>query len=79
MQVRPHEYQNSICIAQNNMAYVPQEECPVTQSDFKYLPYLSAAENPYYYENNRLLFELHVERIQRVPSSSVGPSQHQSF
>lgn len=33
--------------------------------EFKYMPDLNAAENPYYYEYNKLLFELYVERLQR--------------
>uniref|UniRef100_A0A161M3F0 Gastrula zinc finger protein n=1 Tax=Triatoma infestans TaxID=30076 RepID=A0A161M3F0_TRIIF len=37
-----------------------------------YNPDLTPAENPYYYESNRLLFELYLERSQRnttVPQS----------
>ncbi|BET01545.1 Hypothetical protein NTJ_14362 [Nesidiocoris tenuis] len=33
-----------------------------------YAPDLTPAENPYYYESNRLLFELYQQRIQRLPN-----------
>ncbi|XP_014219492.1 uncharacterized protein LOC106647556 [Copidosoma floridanum] len=32
----------------------------------EYRPELSASENPYYYENNKLLYNLHMERMQRT-------------
>lgn len=74
-------YQNNNHVAQNNVAYVSQEECSVLQSDFKYLPDLSAIENPHYYDNNKLLFELYVERVQRatVSQSVTSSQQQQSF
>lgn len=34
-----------------------------------YNPDLSPAENPYYYENNKLLFTLYMERLQRTGQS----------
>lgn len=42
-------------------------------ANLKYSPHLNSSENPHYYENNRLLFELYVERTQRSyhpPNSS---------
>ncbi|KAJ8678699.1 hypothetical protein QAD02_014486 [Eretmocerus hayati] len=32
----------------------------------EYRPDLSASDNPHYYENNKLLYNLHMERLQRV-------------
>lgn len=31
-----------------------------------YMPDLNANENPHYYENNKLLYSLHMERMQRL-------------
>ncbi len=40
-------------------------------TEYKYMPDLNATENPHYYEYNKLLFELYVERMQRsAPESS---------
>lgn len=36
-----------------------------TQILSQYTPDLTAADNPYYYENNKLLFALYMERVQR--------------
>ncbi|OXU17675.1 hypothetical protein TSAR_012081 [Trichomalopsis sarcophagae] len=32
----------------------------------EYRPDLSATDNPFYYENNKLLYNLHMERLQRT-------------
>lgn len=64
-------------VPQENLVYV-NEVYSTVQSNFKYLPDLNAVENPHYYENNRLLFELYVERVQRTGFQSFG-SSHQSF
>jgi hypothetical protein len=32
----------------------------------KYTPDLNASDNPFYYENNKLLYALHMERLQRT-------------
>lgn len=32
----------------------------------EYSPVLSATDNPIYYENNKLLYTLHMERLQRI-------------
>ena len=38
-----------------------------SQSSYaEYNPDLSASDNPFYYENNKLLFNLHMERLQRT-------------
>jgi hypothetical protein len=64
-------------VAQAGLVRV-HEEYSTVQSNFKYLPDLNAVENPYYYENNKLLFELYVERVQRSGFQSFS-SSHQSF
>ncbi|CAL7940270.1 uncharacterized protein LOC143422453 [Xylocopa sonorina] len=45
--------------------------CSSSQSSYtaEYKPDLDAAENPFYYESNKLLFSLYMERIQRTPDS----------
>jgi len=43
-----------------------------------YSPDLTPSENPYYYESNRLLFALYVERQNRSESSS-GSSSHSTM
>jgi hypothetical protein len=35
----------------------------------RYNPALDASENPYYYESNKLLFALYIERLHRTGSS----------
>lgn len=35
----------------------------------EYKPNLDAAENPFYYESNKLLFSLYMERLQRISDS----------
>ena len=32
----------------------------------EYMPDLSASDNPIYYENNKLLYNLHMERLRRL-------------
>ncbi|XP_014248478.1 uncharacterized protein LOC106666093 [Cimex lectularius] len=41
-----------------------------------YSPDLSPSQNPYYYESNRLLFELYIQRSQRSNGASSS-NQHQ--
>ncbi|XP_011703769.1 PREDICTED: uncharacterized protein LOC105459442 [Wasmannia auropunctata] len=47
----------------------PRDSCASNQSNFTndYRPDLDATENPFYYESNKLLFSLYMERIQRRP------------
>lgn len=47
----------------------PRGSCGSSQSTFTsdYRPDLDATENPFYYESNKLLFSLYMERIQRRP------------
>lgn len=47
----------------------PRGSCGSSQSNFTsdYRPDLDATENPFYYESNKLLFSLYMERIQRRP------------
>lgn len=47
--------------SQNNVQ-IPREEDP---QDLHYDPDLTSDQNPYYYESNRLLFDLYVERVHR--------------
>lgn len=35
----------------------------------EYRPELNPNDNPYYYENNKLLYNLHMERMQRLENS----------
>lgn len=35
------------------------------QNGYSYNPELNASDNPYYYESNKLLFDLYIERLQR--------------
>lgn len=32
---------------------------------YEYNPELTADQNPYYYEKNKMLYDLHVERVKR--------------
>lgn len=45
--------------------------CSSSQSSYitEYKPDLDAAENPFYYESNKLLFSLYMERVQRASDS----------
>nr|XP_012214729.1 PREDICTED: uncharacterized protein LOC105667487 isoform X2 [Linepithema humile]XP_012214730.1 PREDICTED: uncharacterized protein LOC105667487 isoform X2 [Linepithema humile] len=45
----------------------PRDNCGSSQSNFTidYRPDLDATENPFYYESNKLLFSLYMERMQR--------------
>ncbi|XP_043261686.1 uncharacterized protein LOC122402728 [Colletes gigas] len=45
--------------------------CSSSQSSYiaEYKPGLDATENPFYYESNKLLFSLYMERIQRTSDS----------
>lgn len=36
---------------------------------YSYNPELNASQNPFYYQNNKVLFELYVERMQRNGAS----------
>ncbi|XP_012531929.1 uncharacterized protein LOC105834183 [Monomorium pharaonis] len=47
----------------------PGGSCGSSQSNFTsdYRPDLDATENPFYYESNKLLFSLYMERMQRRP------------
>jgi len=47
----------------------PRGSCSSSQSNFTsdYRPDLDAVENPFYYESNKLLFSLYMERVQRRP------------
>jgi len=47
----------------------PRGSCSSSQSNFTsdYRPDLDAVENPFYYESNKLLFSLYMERMQRRP------------
>ncbi|XP_018394013.1 PREDICTED: uncharacterized protein LOC108772869 [Cyphomyrmex costatus] len=53
-------------ISQNSS---PRGSCGSSQSSFTsdYRPDLDATENPFYYESNKLLFSLYMERMQRRP------------
>jgi hypothetical protein len=51
----------------------PRESSEWNRTD--YSPDLTPTENPYYYESNRLLFQLHLERSHRQPSSPSVPFQ----
>ncbi|XP_017852063.1 uncharacterized protein LOC108606458 isoform X2 [Drosophila busckii] len=33
---------------------------------YEYSPELNADQNPYYYEKNKMLYDLHVERVKRI-------------
>lgn len=37
----------------------------VIGSGYEYNPELNADQNPYYYEKNKMLYDLHVERVKR--------------
>lgn len=50
-----------------------------SDGSYKYLPDLDASENPHYYENNRLLFELYVARIRRSSHGHVHPQSSHHF
>ncbi|XP_054012401.1 uncharacterized protein LOC128894584 [Hylaeus anthracinus] len=45
--------------------------CSSSQSSYttEYKPHLDATENPFYYESNKLLFSLYIERVQRTSDS----------
>lgn len=49
---------------QTDIYHVTEEH--MQHMNLKYSPDLNASENPHYYENNRLLFELYVERTHRT-------------
>ncbi|XP_030378779.1 uncharacterized protein LOC115627288 [Scaptodrosophila lebanonensis] len=36
-----------------------------TRYEYEYNPELNADQNPYYYEKNKMLYDLHVERLKR--------------
>ena len=40
----------------------------------EYRPDLSAVDNPVYYENNKMLYNLHMERLQRMQNNYQYPS-----
>ncbi|KAK5641424.1 hypothetical protein RI129_009971 [Pyrocoelia pectoralis] len=44
----------------------PPESLQNFNAPLQYNPVLSAAENPHYFYKNKLLFEMHVERMQRT-------------
>ncbi|XP_011873586.1 PREDICTED: uncharacterized protein LOC105565200 [Vollenhovia emeryi] len=48
----------------------PSGSCGSSQTNLTsdYRPDLDATENPFYYESNKLLFSLYMERMQRRPS-----------
>ncbi|KAI4503792.1 hypothetical protein M0802_001195 [Mischocyttarus mexicanus] len=52
---------------QNQISSHMDDTCGSSQSSYsnEYRPDLSVSENPFYYETNKLLFSLHMERIQR--------------
>lgn len=45
-----------------------EDRCSSSQSSYtaEYRPDLEATENPFYYESNKLLFSLYMERLQRT-------------
>lgn len=52
---------DSVCMVDINESFGKNNSC-----EFRYKPELSVAENPYYYHVNEILYEAHVQRIQRV-------------
>lgn len=38
---------------------------PAEVTGYEYNPELNADQNPYYYEKNKMLYDLHVERVKR--------------
>ncbi|XP_071570505.1 uncharacterized protein [Temnothorax nylanderi] len=57
------------CSAEVSQNSSPRGSCGSSQSNFTsdYRPDLGATENPFYYESNKLLFSLYMERMQRRP------------
>lgn len=45
----------------------PRGSCGSSNFTTDYRPDLDATENPFYYESNKLLFSLYMERMQRRP------------
>lgn len=56
----------------------PRNNCGSNNSNFTtdYRPDLNATENPFYYESNKLLFSLYMERMQR---SQMDKCTHYTF
>lgn len=52
---------NCTTLSSSNQEYPWMSEHVLSQ----YAPSLTASDNPYYYENNKLLFALYMERLQR--------------
>lgn len=63
-------------IIQAAISCTSEEYAILNQMNYKYLPDLNAIENPHYYENNRLLFELYVERIRRSSCQHINNTSH---
>lgn len=57
---------------------IVRDELNSQQTEREYLPDLGVTENPYYDKYNKLLFELHVERVERSTVRSSNNSS-QSF
>lgn len=52
---------NNVCMADLNKESYVKHNC-----HYDYKPELSVAENPYYYHVNEILYEAHVQRLQRI-------------
>lgn len=54
----------------NSFNQIPNGDSDLNEQ-FAYNPELSASENPNYYEKNKLLYELYVERMRRLQQYSL--------
>lgn len=62
---------NALGRSWNNVNFIPphselSEDSTMQGYDREYMPDLNAHQNPHYYENNKLLYNLHMERMQRL-------------
>ncbi|XP_050432188.1 uncharacterized protein LOC126840471 isoform X2 [Adelges cooleyi] len=56
--------QHSVAVNYNNLE-AQHNNSNENQEQLQYDPDLSSDQNPYYYESNKLLFDLYVERLHR--------------
>ncbi len=54
---------SNVCMTDLSKKSFEKEE----NAQFTYEPELSVSENPYYYHVNEVLFEAHIQRLQRLP------------
>ncbi|XP_026469747.1 uncharacterized protein LOC113373681 [Ctenocephalides felis] len=65
MKINQNSNNSSVPSRENNV----KSDAPVTNG---YNPDLNASQNPFYYQNNKVLFELYMERMQRNGAFQFG-------